>query len=59
MNHFTCRYCGSHLWWRLDRTTTAGWVIFFLLLVACFPLCWLGLLVTEEVAACRECGVRQ
>jgi lipopolysaccharide-induced tumor necrosis factor-alpha factor len=35
-----------------------GWVVFFLLLLFCFPLCWLGLLIKDHHRVCGHCGTR-
>jgi ssDNA-binding Zn-finger/Zn-ribbon topoisomerase 1 len=54
---FRCRGCGSR-----DRPvykeeiSTAGWVVFAVMLTVCFPLFWIGLLMKEQYRACGECG---
>ncbi|MBY0514659.1 MAG: LITAF-like zinc ribbon domain-containing protein [Gemmataceae bacterium] len=54
---FECRYCGS-----LEQPVTreqisvGGWIVFAVLVFACAPLCWIGLLMKEEVYHCYECG---
>jgi predicted Zn finger-like uncharacterized protein len=54
---FRCRSCGSR-----DRPvykeeiSTAGWVVFAVMLTVCFPLFWIGLLMKEQYRACAECG---
>jgi DNA-directed RNA polymerase subunit RPC12/RpoP len=35
-----------------------GWVTFAVLLVLFFPLCWIGLLMTETRGRCADCGAR-
>lgn len=54
-----CSYCGSnkppH---RTSQISPAGWIIFALLLVFFFPLCWIGLLMTESEYRCWDCGKR-
>jgi DNA-directed RNA polymerase subunit RPC12/RpoP len=54
-----CRNCGTS---RRPITTTAisdgGWITFVLLLIFFFPLCWIGLLMTETRVKCSECGSR-
>jgi DNA-directed RNA polymerase subunit RPC12/RpoP len=54
-----CPYCGSMA--RPYYTTVisqGGWTAFFLLLVFFFPLCWIGLLMTETQMKCDDCGAR-
>lgn len=56
---FRCPHCGSpEPAVRQRKVSTAGWVVFSLLLVFCFPLCFLGLLITEESLQCGMCGTR-
>ena len=54
-----CDRCGST---RPPYSTTAisegGWVTFVVLLVLFFPLCWIGLLMTERRWTCSDCGAR-
>jgi DNA-directed RNA polymerase subunit RPC12/RpoP len=54
-----CPYCGSTT---SPYTTTeisqAGWITFALLLVFCFPLFWIGLLITESHRKCSDCNAR-
>src|SRR5262249_16729297 len=38
------------------RISTAGWVVFALLLLFCLPLFWIGLLIRESYPQCPECG---
>jgi hypothetical protein len=39
-----------------SRVTTDGWIKFVVLLIFCFPLCWLGLLQRETYMRCPNCG---
>lgn len=55
---FRCPHCGSgepaiRQW----KVSTAGWVLFALLLLFCLPLCFLGLLLKYESLQCGTCGV--
>ncbi len=54
-----CRNCGTS---RRPIATTAisegGWIMFVVLLILFFPLCWIGLLMTETRVKCSECGAR-
>jgi hypothetical protein len=36
----------------------AGWIVFVVLLLFFFPLCFLGLLVREEYEVCADCRAR-
>ncbi|MCC6552933.1 MAG: LITAF-like zinc ribbon domain-containing protein [Polyangiaceae bacterium] len=38
-----------------SRVKTAGWIVFGVLLLFCFPICWLGLLLTEKQTICSGC----
>jgi len=37
------------------RINTAGWVVFFALLIFCFPLCFIGLFIKDEYRQCSWC----
>jgi hypothetical protein len=37
------------------RISTAGWIVFAVLLVFFFPLFWVGLLIKEDVQVCPNC----
>ena len=54
---FACARCGS---WEepesQEVTATAGWILFVVLLVSCFPLCWLGFSIRETWDFCPDCG---
>jgi DNA-directed RNA polymerase subunit RPC12/RpoP len=53
----TCPFCGFIGLPDVKSTTsTVGWVLFAFLLLSCFPLCFLGLFVTNDSLVCRECG---
>jgi hypothetical protein len=54
---FRCPFCQSNdLPIVQRRISTAGWVIFAVMLIACFPLCLIGLFVKEDYRVCRSCG---
>ncbi len=56
---FECPYCHTRsLPYARSQISTAGWVIFAVLLVIFFPLCFIGLLITESYYACSRCGAR-
>lgn len=39
-----------------DKVSTAGWVLFVVLLVFCFPICFIGLLQKEKYRVCAYCN---
>ncbi len=54
---FECPYCGSREKPELKKeTATVGWIMFAVLLLFFFPLCWLGIFMRETWEACWECG---
>ncbi|HLL16030.1 MAG TPA: LITAF-like zinc ribbon domain-containing protein [Pyrinomonadaceae bacterium] len=54
--HFRCPHCQSNAPPVIARRIgTAGWVVFFTLLIACFPLCFIGLFIKEEYRMCSWC----
>jgi len=56
---FLCPFCHSPNPPRVSsQITTAGWIVFTGLLVACFPLCFLGFFLREERHHCADCGIR-
>jgi DNA-directed RNA polymerase subunit M/transcription elongation factor TFIIS len=56
---FECPRCGSR-----DRPiekseiSQTGWILFVVLLVVFWPLCFIGLFQKETYQACGECGAR-
>jgi hypothetical protein len=56
---FACPYCHTgRPPMQKSRISTGGWVLFVLLLLACFPLCWLGFFCRERFRVCRACGIK-
>jgi DNA-directed RNA polymerase subunit RPC12/RpoP len=56
---FRCRYCGTtEPPYYVSQISNEGWTVFVLMLVFCFPLFWIGLLMTEERRHCYDCGAR-
>jgi hypothetical protein len=42
-----------------SQVSTAGWIMFILLLVLlCWPLCWIGLFIKEDYRVCSACGIK-
>ncbi|MFZ1701801.1 MAG: LITAF-like zinc ribbon domain-containing protein [Pyrinomonadaceae bacterium] len=53
---FRCPTCSSQMMPRIERRiSTGGWITFAVLLVAFFPLFWIGLLIKENVPVCQTC----
>jgi len=54
--NFRCPHCQSTAPPVLaKRIGVAGWVVFFALLIFCFPLCFIGLFIKEEYRMCSWC----
>lgn len=54
---FRCPMCGdTGAPLQRDKISTAGWVIFAVLLLFCFPLCFIGLLQKEQYRVCGRCN---
>jgi hypothetical protein len=53
---FRCPHCQSSAPPVIaKRIGAAGWVVFFALLIFCFPLCFIGLFIKEEYRMCSWC----
>ncbi|MGI8555413.1 MAG: LITAF-like zinc ribbon domain-containing protein [Pyrinomonadaceae bacterium] len=56
---YRCPCCGTQNYPRIERKiSTAGWIVFSVLLVMFFPLFWIGLLIKEDVKLCPVCNTR-
>jgi RNA polymerase subunit RPABC4/transcription elongation factor Spt4 len=56
---YRCPRCGSQHYPRFERKiSTAGWIVFAVLLVMFFPLFWIGFLIKEDVRICPVCRLR-
>jgi hypothetical protein len=56
---FCCPYCQTDIPPHMaEKISTAGWVIFAVLLIGCFPLCFIGLLIKEDYRICSQCGIK-
>jgi transcription elongation factor Elf1 len=57
---FRCPYCNTDTPpLTRSKVSTGGWVTFILLLLLfCWPLCWIGLLIKEEYHVCTDCGMK-
>ena len=57
--NYRCPHCMSQFLPKTDRRiSTAGWIVFAVLLVTFFPLFWVGLLIKEDVNVCPSCSTR-
>lgn len=58
-HNFRCPRCSSQLYPRVTRQiSTAGWIVFAVLLLTFFPLFWIGFLIKEEVRICPVCNFK-
>lgn len=56
---YQCPRCSSRLYPKITRQiSTAGWIVFAVLLVTFFPLFWIGFLIKEDIEVCQICGHR-
>jgi len=52
-----CPYCGSDEPPEYSsRISQGGWITFAILLLFCWPLCFIGLFMKEDYPICYECG---
>jgi hypothetical protein len=57
-SYFECPFCGTHKMPEYEYSiSTAGWIVFILLLFGCFPICWIGLLIRDAKSVCVRCRV--
>lgn len=56
---YRCPNCMGQFLPQIERRiSTAGWIVFAVLLVMFFPLFWVGFLIKEEVRVCPSCKTR-
>ncbi len=56
---FRCPFCQTSDPPRtVSQISQTGWILFIVLLIFCFPLCIIGLFVTEPYRVCSSCGIR-
>lgn len=56
---YRCPRCGTQNAPYITRKiSSAGWIIFAILLVMFFPLFWIGFLIKEDVKVCSVCNIR-
>jgi hypothetical protein len=54
-----CPYCHAHAPVLIQqRISTAGWVLFVVLLFITLIFCWVGLLIKENYYVCSRCGMK-
>ena len=54
---YRCPRCASQTMPKIvKRISTAGWIVFAVLMVMFFPLFWIGLLIKEDVRLCPVCN---
>lgn len=56
---YRCPNCMGQFLPQIERRiSTAGWIVFAVLLVMFFPLFWVGFLIKEDVRVCPSCKTR-
>lgn len=56
---YRCPRCATQLLPRIVRKISpVGWVLFAVLLIAFFPLFWIGFLIKEDTRVCPVCNLR-
>lgn len=56
---YHCPQCNSRLMPRRERRiSTGGWIVFGVLMLAFFPLFWVGLLIKEDIGVCPVCNYK-
>jgi hypothetical protein len=53
-----CPRCASPLFRYERKISNAGWIVFAVLLIAFFPLFWIGFLLKEDVRICQNCNYK-
>ena len=53
-----CPRCASQVVRYERKISTAGWIVFAVLLITFFPLFWIGFLLKEDVKVCQVCNYR-
>ena len=56
---YRCPRCASQLTPKIEkRISSAGWIVFTVLLITFFPLFWVGFLIKEDVRVCPVCNLK-
>ena len=60
MTHgYRCPRCGTQNLPHIERKiSSAGWIVFAVLLLVFFPLFWIGFLMKEDVRVCPVCNLK-
>lgn len=53
-----CPRCASQYIRFEKKISTAGWIVFAVLMVTFFPLFWIGLLIKEDATFCQVCNYK-
>lgn len=57
---FSCPFCQQQVQpLVVQKVSTAGWVVFVVLLLFCIPLCWLPFVLSsfkDQASRCPSCG---
>lgn len=54
-----CPHCDSTKGsYTMSKVSGAGWIVFVLMLVICFPLCIFGLFIKDEWRVCKSCRMK-
>ena len=53
-----CPRCNSQYIRYEKKISTAGWIVFAVLMVTFFPLFWIGLMIKEDARFCQVCNYR-
>lgn len=55
---WTCRHCGAQgSGVHSSKVSTGGWIVFVLLFIVCFVLCWIPLVwMKDQTTRCMRCG---
>ena len=56
---FSCPFCHTSVPPRINKQiSTAGWVMFVVLILFCFILAPIALFITEDYRSCSSCGIK-
>ncbi len=56
---YRCPYCHTTAPpFNVQKISEAGWIVFAIMLLFCFPLFWVGLLMQEDQRVCSVCRAR-
>jgi hypothetical protein len=55
---YRCPFCQSpNPPFIAQKVSVGGWITFVVMLLFCFPLCWIGILMKENYRICSTCGM--